>query len=100
MKYSDEDALKEILKRSDAVVHRRNKNACAYLGGASAVMFAALVAVIMMLPGGGAAEFTEGSVYGAFLLSPQAGGYVLVAVLSFVIGVTVTLFIRKLRNGE
>ncbi len=99
MKYTDEEALKEIMKRSDAVsVRRRNKFEATCLGTASAVLCAVLLAVIMMLPGGGASEFTEGSVYGAFLLSPQAGGYVLVAMLVFVIGITITLFIRKLRE--
>ena len=57
-----------------------------------------LVLVIGLFPGSGTAY--AGSVYGAFLLSRKAGGYVLAAVIAFALGVCVTLLCaRKKKNN-
>ena len=53
--------------------------------------------VIGLFPGSGTAS--AGSVYGAFLLSREADGYVLAAVIAFALGVCVTLLCaRKKKN--
>ena len=44
---------------------------------------------------GGGTGAARDSVYGSFLLSPEAGGYVLAAVIAFALGVAVTLFCLK-----
>ena len=38
------------------------------------------------------------SIYGATILGPEAGGYVLVAILSFTLGIVITLLIQHKRN--
>ena len=40
----------------------------------------------------------DGSVYGAFLLSQEAGGYVMTAVIAFALGVAVTLLCLRLQK--
>ena len=55
-----------------------------------------LVLVIGLFPGSGTAP--AGSVYGAFLLSAEAGGCVLAAVIAFALGVAVTLLCLRLRT--
>ncbi len=100
MKYSDEEALKEILKRSDKVVKKRNERTKAYLGGACAVLFAALVAAIALMPGGISTDGTGETVYGAFLLGREAGGYVLAALVAFLLGIGITLYVIKKRKPD
>ena len=73
MKYTTEEALAEIMRRSEQIMIRRDRRACRRLSGAAGALLAALVLVIAVMPGGGAAAPTE-SVYGAFLLSREAGG--------------------------
>jgi len=94
MKYTRSEALSEILRRSDQIALRRQKQTCGALSGASAMLCAALVLLIALLPGRCAAAAT-GTAYGAFLLSAQAGGYVLAAVIAFTLGVVVTLLCVK-----
>ena len=97
MNYSDEDALKEILKRKDTVIRKRRSKACRYLGTASALLFAALITVISAFHGASVSG-PDSTIYGAFLLGREAGGYVLAAVIAFVLGVVVTLFCIKYRQ--
>ena len=98
MNYTDEDALKEILKRRDKVIRRRLSNTCKYLAAASAALFAVLISVISVFPKGSFETTYDSTVYGAFLLSREAGGYVLASVIAFVLGVTVTLLCLKYRQ--
>ncbi|MBR3635054.1 MAG: hypothetical protein IKN47_02565 [Lachnospiraceae bacterium] len=98
MNYSDEDALKEVLKRKKTVTRKRNAKASAYLAGVSAILFAALVSVISLFPQGSSVSGSTASVYGSFLLGRQAGGYVLVSVIAFILGVTVTLVCIRYKN--
>ena len=101
MKYTNEEMVSEILKRSDKVRDERRKKSSLYLGAASAVLLAALIAVIGFMPTGMSGGYTENTMYGAFLLGREAGGYVIVALLSFALGITVTLITQKYRRtGE
>ena len=99
MKYTTEEAVAEIMRRSEQIMIRRDRRACRRLSGAAGALLAALVLVIAVMPGGGAAAPTE-SVYGAFLLSREAGGYVLAAVLAFALGVAVTLLCLKRKRSK
>ena len=100
MKYTNEEMVSEILKRSDKVRDERRKRNSLYLGTASAVLLAALIAVIGFMPTGMSGGYTENTMYGAFLLGREAGGYVLAAVIAFVLGVTVTLLAVKRRGAD
>lgn len=94
MKYTSEEALDAILKRKDALVLRRSRRSQRLLSGASALLAAALLFVIVAVSGRANSSLT-GTVYGSFLLSAEAGGYVLATVIAFALGVAVTLACLK-----
>ena len=90
MKYQTDEALREILRRGGQIAVRRERRARHALAGTAGALFMALVLAI----GFGSHRASSSrlqSVYGSFLLSPEAGGYVLAAVIAFALGVTVTL---------
>ena len=97
LKYTTEEALSEIMRRSEQIIIRRNRLACRALSGAAGALLAGLVLVIVLLPGETAVSY-NGSVYGSFLLSQEAGGYVLAAVIAFVMGVIITLLYLRYRK--
>lgn len=90
MKYTTEKALSEIRRRSEQIVIRRERRTCRRLSGAAGILLVLLLLVITVLPGKTATGSAEG-VYGAFLLSPEAGGYVLAGVIAFALGIVITL---------
>ena len=76
------------------------------IGGFSAGLSAAgeeggtlLRAAARQFAGAGAA-WAPDSVYGAFLLSPAAGGYVLAGVIAFAAGIAVTVLCIARREGQ
>ena len=97
MKYTTDEALAEVLRRSDQLVRRRDRRTCGRLFGLTGALLAALVLVIALLPETAATAY-NGSVYGSFLLSAEAGGYVLAAVIAFALGVVITLLCLKQRQ--
>ena len=97
MKYTTEEALAEIMRRMDQIVLQRSRRSCHVLSGVSAMLMAFLLLVICMMPGSPGSAFT-GTVYGSFLLSAESGGYVLAAVIAFVLGIVTTLLCLKIRN--
>jgi hypothetical protein len=90
MKYDRDEALKEVLHRRDRLLIRRMKRTVRRLSYASAAITAVLVISVVQLTDISQTG-TGFSVYGAFLLSDEAGGYVLTGVLAFVLGVVFTL---------
>ena len=106
MKYTPDEALSQILRRSERIAWRRKRRSCQRLGGICSALLAVLALSITVIPGKPAVT-SAGSVYGSFLLSREAGGYVLIALIAFVLGVAVTLLClhyRKkqdgIRNGQ
>lgn len=99
MKYTSEEALTEIMRRKDQVVLRRSRRSCRVLSGVSALLTVFLLLVISMMPGRTGSAFT-GTVYGSFLLSAESGGYVLAAVIAFVLGVGVTLLCLRWAKAQ
>ena len=106
MKYAPDEALTEILRRSEWVAWKGKRRSCQRLTCICSVLLAVLVLGITVMPGKNAVT-SAGSVYGSFLLSREAGGYVLIALIAFVLGVAVTLLClhyRKkqdgIRNGQ
>lgn len=97
MKYTTEEALSEIMRRSRLATIRRYRRACRMLSGGAGALLALLALVIALLPGK-AAITHSGSVYGSFLLTQEAGGYVLAAVIAFSLGVAVTLLCLKRKS--
>ena len=106
MKYTPDEALSQILRRSERIALRRKRRSCQRLTGICSALLAVLVLGITVMPEK-LAVTSAGSVYGSFLLSREAGGYVLIALIAFVLGVTVTLLCQKgrkkhdgMRNGQ
>ena len=96
MKYTTENALNEIKRRARRIKREHNRKVTRLLASSASLCLIALFAVISV--------FSESRVsgiqseYGAFILPAEAGGYVLVAVLGFTLGVCVTLIIKHFKN--
>lgn len=99
MKYTPEEEFQEILRRSGALRKKKDRRISGLLAGSSAALFALLVLCISALTGNGSPEGFR-SVYGAFLLPAEAGGYVLVAVAAFAAGAAVTAWLLWKRNRK
>ena len=96
MKYTTEEALKEINRRAGVILKRRERRVTNALAATAGVTLVALFAVIGEFSGARIPE-TQ-SDYGAFILSAETAGYVLTAVLGFVLGVCVTLLVKKMKK--
>ncbi len=88
----------EIMKRIEVQKKKQEKIKTSLLGGLTTGMVFLLTVVIHVFSGESAAEAGY-SVMGAFLLGPETGGYILVAVLAFLIGILVTLLTQRYRNS-
>ncbi len=99
MKYSKEQAVTEIKKRSRGIKRDRERKLTKGLMALACFVAIALAGEVGLMTG----PTTEGdmaSVYGSFLLSPESGIYVLVAVVAFLVGMAITLLIKKLHKKE
>ena len=99
MKYTPNEALSQILRRSERIALRRKRRSCQRLTGICSALLAVLVLGITVMPEK-LAVTSAGSVYGSFLLSREAGGYVLIALIAFVLGVAVTLLCQHCRKKQ
>ena len=92
MKYDISEAAREIKRRSAVLKEKkRQKKYTVLYSVANAALFSLIIAVMLELDVFGPAEVGD-SVFGSFLLSKEAGGYVLVGLICFVIAVVVTLY--------
>ena len=93
-----ETRLDEIFRRAEAVRRRQEEHRARLLGGAAAALALALIVMI----GGFARRGAEvhGTALGAFLLGPEAGGYVLVALIAFALGIVLALLAQKHRQTK
>ena len=100
MKYTDEDiAFEEVLKRGNQVKKKHEQRVMRVLSATTAVLAVALLGVISFY-GGVGVERSETD-YGSFFLPAEAGGYVIAALIAFVLGVVITFFILHCRRkGE
>lgn len=99
MKYTTDEALSEIMLRSEQVKAKKERRKAQIRTGVIGILS------LVLLIGGGmlsdkVAMTSEGSVYGSFLLSQQNGGYVLVALVAFVIGIVVTLLCLRNKRKQ
>ena len=95
MRYSTDEALNELTRRASALRRRRERAITSALSVASATLSVLLVAAIAAIdPFNGLT--VRPAAYGAYLLPSEAGGYVLVGVVAFMLGVVfVVLFSRR-----
>ena len=97
MKYNRDEALDEIFKRGKAVKHEQTKKRTRILEAASFLLVFSLVGVIGTLSGAEAGEGAQ-TLYGASILSEEAGGYLLVAGIAFVLGIVITLTLQHVKK--
>lgn len=93
MKYTEQEQLQQILLRGEQLRRRKDLRAFKGLSASAAALLCALAVCIGSLGRTGFAE--SRTVYGSFLLSAETGGYVLVAVLAFVLGVVIAILLTK-----
>jgi len=98
----NEKELNEIMERARKIRERRTRIKTAVIGAAAAV--ACLVLIITGVNGNMESGVWTKENYGAFILEPQAGDYVLTAAVAFLLGASVitalVLYRRKKLNGE
>lgn len=98
MKYTTENALKEINRRARVIRQKHNRRTLNALTTAASLTLIALFAVIGTVSG---SEVSGSQTdYGAFILSAETGGYILTAILGFVLGVVVTLLIKQMKKKK
>ena len=93
MKYTEHEQLQQVLLRADLLRQRRELRVLKGLPASAAALLFMLMALIGSLGRVGLSEAR--TLYGAFLLSPETGGYVLVAVLAFAFGVVITVLLTE-----
>ena len=96
MKYTEHEQLQQVLLRADLLRQRKDLRVFKGLSASAAALLFMLMALIGSLSRVGLLEAR--TLYGAFLLSPETGGYVLVA-FAFGVVITVLLTEHKKKSG-
>lgn len=98
MKYTRDEALNEIYKRGRKIREKRNKRITGALSTATVIATFILFLSISIFTGN--VVTGNNSAYGSFLLPTEVLGYVIVAVIAFVLGVIITVIVRKKRTDN
>lgn len=98
MKYTTEEALREIQIRGNKIRRKHQRRVTRILGVSTALSFVALLVVISAFSG--SLVSVEETSYGSFILSKEAGGFVLAAVLGFIVGVVFTFVVRHFKDKK
>lgn len=94
---SIEEQMKEILRRKEYYLAIRQIRRLAVLGTGIGFL---LMTALLLAPGiSGVVEQPAASTLGATILGPEAGGYVIVALLAFALGIVVTLMIQHRKKA-
>lgn len=95
---TNEERIREVHRRMAVLKRKRELTRLRAWGGVTALLFACLMAVtVFSFHGHG---LIGNSASGTSLLSDAAGGYVLVGVLAFMLGVTVTVILIRSRDRQ
>ncbi|MBO4808809.1 MAG: hypothetical protein J5537_07175 [Lachnospiraceae bacterium] len=97
MKYTSEQAITEIKRRSREIKKARERKLTKALTAVTCFIAIALVGEVGLLSGPGVGGDLASS-YGSFMLTPESGIYVIISVVAFLVGVSIPLLIKKLRN--
>ena len=93
-----EQRITEMHRKAGRLRRLQERNALSAAAGLSAALFAVLLWLTGAFSGGSHGNLTGEAFTGASLLSENAGGYVLAAVLAFMAGVCLTVVIFRRRN--
>ena len=99
--YDTKERVVRAKERADRLIRKREKRIIGGMSTLCLMLSGCLAAVIGKLSEGGGEAAVQG-MNGAMLLSESTGGYVLVAVISFLVAVVFTLLCVRLheRNGR
>lgn len=96
MKYTKDEAINEILKRGKAIKAKRDRALTALLSCSS------LLCVIVMIAFIGVFAKTETETasmnYGAFILNAEAGLYVTVSLVCFILGIIAVIIFENVKR--
>ena len=92
---SSEELMKEILERKAVYQKQRYLRRLKAAGIMLGCLLAAALVIAPTITGGGDPAQGPVSTLGATILGPEAGGYVIVALLAFALGIVVTSIIQK-----
>ena len=91
-----EEQMRVILRRKAYYTAKRQLQGLTFLAGGLGLM---LIAALVLAPGiTGSPVQAAGSVLGATILGPEAGGYVIVALLAFGLGIVAALLAQRHRQ--
>ncbi|MCR5431807.1 MAG: hypothetical protein K6E95_04550 [Lachnospiraceae bacterium] len=90
MRYETDEAIRMIEKKAMKLKIRQLRNRIRILSGATLSVLILSVALLYRFSGFGSPDAVEMYGFGALMLSDDAGGYVLVGVLSFVLAAAIT----------
>ena len=94
-----EEKIRSLHERMDVYSRKLDRQKTTLFGAASAVLAISLIVIIFV--GGGTLIGEAGSMYsGATMLFENAGGYVLLAIGSFMVGVVVTVLCIRYRKRK
>ncbi len=96
MKFTEDEAFLEITKRGAQIRKKKQQRQVKILSAASFMLTFALIGVLGVVGDFGLARGQ--TTYGSLMLSAESGGYILVAVLAFALGVLITITIQKYRK--
>jgi len=99
LKYSVDETLKEVTKRRKTIVRDRFRKTARALSAVCMVLFVSVAAVIYNSASVMPVRLRTTSM-GAFLLPAGAGGYIIAAVLAFLLGVFFTVLVIKYRDSR
>ena len=95
---SIEEQMKEILRRKEYYLALKQFSRLAFLGAGLGFL---LIAALMLVPGiQGTVTQPQASALGATILGPEAGGYVIVGLLAFALGVVITVLIQRRKKAQ
>ena len=96
---TSEEKICSLHERMNAYSRKRESRTTTLFGAASAAL--ALCLIFLVFAGSEILLGEAGGMYsGATMLFENAGGYVLLAICSFMVGVVVTVLCLKLRNKK
>lgn len=91
------DRLDAMHKRADELRRKRDVLVMRVLGTASALLLVSLIGVMTLLGTAGHSVSADG-MYGTSMLNESTGGYILVAIISFMLAVVITVLCFKIKK--
>ena len=88
--------LDEVFRRAEGIRRSWIRRQARLLGAAACILSLALLTMIASFPGSGVP--VRSTALGAFLLGPETGGYVIVALAAFALGIVFSVIALRKRS--